>query len=207
MMHKPRFSRLWNPALAEKMEARVMLDPVTGCWNWTKGVNADGYGNGIAHEGKQIRSHRLAYFTTHGYLPPSDFPIRHLCSNPSCCCPDHLSAGTAWDNVQDMMAAGRHRSGGRSLRQRKADALAIISAGSDVTHMALAERLGVSLSTVTRNRRRAGVKSTGNRKLTEGDIRAIRQSDEPKKIIAARYGVSAANIHAIRQLRTWRHVS
>lgn len=68
------------------------------------------------------------------------------------------------------------------------------------------DRVLVSLSTVTRNRRRAGVKSIGNRRLTEEDVRAIPQSDEPNKVVAARYGVTAPNIHAIRQRKTWGHV-
>lgn len=207
-MTTPQFSRQYRPDLAEKMDARVALDPVTGCWNWTRGVNAEGYGNGINVDRKQTRAHRVAHLVTHGFLPPPDMCIRHLCSNPSCCNPDHLAMGDAWENARDAMEAGRLSHSKKSMRQRKADALVIKLASSGVTHVTLAERLGVSLSTVARTRRRAGVKvAIGRpRKLTEGDVRAIRQSGETNKELAARYDVTAPNIHAIRQRKTWRHV-
>jgi len=205
MTNTPRFSRFYQPGLAEKMDARVAVDPVTGCWEWTKGVNAEGYGNGLYVDGRQMRAHRVAYLVTHGYLPPSDVFICHLCSNPSCCRPDHLAPGTPWDNSQDTVAAGRLSQRRQSLRQRKADALAIQTAsGTDVS---LAARFGVSLSTVSRLRRAASrMKDSRAVKLTAGDVRAIRKSDEPNRVLAARYGVTAPNIHAVRLGRTWRHV-
>lgn len=209
MTYTPRFSRTHYPVLAAKMEARVAVDPVSGCWNWTKSVNADGYGTGIYVDGKQTRAHRVAYLVSRGRLPPSGFSICHLCSNPSCCRPDHLTAGSAWNNAQDTIDAGRYRRSNKSLRQRKADALAIRLAGTGETHVTLAERLGVSLSTVGRIRRGAGVKvAVGRpRKLTESDVRAIRQSGATNKELAARYAVTAPNIYAIRQRKTWKHVT
>lgn len=203
----PRFTRLHRPDLAEKMDARVTLDPITGCWNWNRGVNAEGYGNGIYVDGKQTRAHRVSYLVSNGYLPPSDVFICHLCSNPSCCRPDHLAPGTPRDNMQDARSAGRTRGSRKSLQKRKADALAIRAATSDIPHAELAVRLGVSISAVARNRRRAGIKTKSNRKLTERDIKTIRASDEPSRVIAERYGVTAPNIDAVRKRKTWRHVA
>lgn len=201
----PRYSRYYHPDLADKMEARVAFDPATGCWKWTKGVNADGYGYGIYIKGRQVRAHRAAFYVSMGILPEPQFPIRHLCSNPGCCRPDHLAVGTAEENAQDAVAAGRFRGSRKSFRQRKADALAILS--DTGTAGTLAERYGVSLSTVSRVRRRAKPQGNASKKLTESDVRAIRKSDEPNKVLAGRYGVTAPNIHAIRLGRTWRHVS
>ena len=42
--------------------------------------------------------------------------------------------------------------------------------------------------------------------LTEDDVRAIRASTEPSKVVAARYGMSVPNVYAIRSRRNWRHV-
>tara|TARA_R110000822_G_scaffold112771_1_gene243748 strand:- start:425 stop:904 length:480 start_codon:yes stop_codon:yes gene_type:complete len=42
--------------------------------------------------------------------------------------------------------------------------------------------------------------------LTEDDVRAIRASVEPGKVVAARYGMSIPNVYAIRSRRNWRHV-
>ena len=206
MTTTPRYSRFYHPDLAEKMERRVSVDPATGCWDWAKGVNADGYGNGLYVDGRQVRAHRVSYLVTHGYLPPSDVFICHLCSNPSCCRPDHLAAGTAWDNSQDTVAAGHHVRNRKSLRRRKADALALQS--SSDTNATLAERFGVSLSTISRARRGAR-RTSGNQsvKLTAEAVRDIRRSDEPSKVLAARYGVTAPNIHAVRKGVTWRHVT
>jgi HNH endonuclease len=45
------------------------------------------------------------------------------------------------------------------------------------------------------------------RKLTEADVRAIRTSTEPGVTLAARFGVTGANISAIRKRATWAHVA
>ncbi len=211
MSSTAHYSRLHYPELATKLEARVAVDPATGCWNWTRGVNADGYGNGLYVDGKQVRSHRIAFLVSTGSLPAPGLLIRHLCSNPSCCRPDHLAAGTPWENSQDTLAAGRHRAGCKSFRQEKADALAIRMA--DGPYASIAERLGVSLSTVSRARAGrtwgslpAAEGAQKARKLTEADVRAIRQSTSSHVELAIRYRVTASNIWAIREGRTWKHV-
>jgi hypothetical protein len=214
MSSTAQYSRLHYPELATKLEARVTVDPATGCWNWTRGVNADGYGNGVYVDGKQMRSHRVAFLVSTGSLPAPGLLIRHLCSNPRCCRPDHLAAGTPWENSQDTLAAGRHSNGAKSYRQKKASALAIRTA--EGPYASIAERLGVSLSTVSRTR--AGRtwsslpgaegprKALGPRKLTEDDVRAIRSCDASNNELATRFGVTAPNIWAIRENRTWKHV-
>ena len=45
------------------------------------------------------------------------------------------------------------------------------------------------------------------RKLTEDDVRAILRANESNKVLAARYGVTAPNINAIRKGLSWRHVT
>lgn len=202
MTPSPRYSRFYHPDLAAKMEARVEVDPHTGCWNWTKGVNADGYGYGLYVDGRQTRAHRVAYMVTNGYLPPRDVFVCHLCSNPSCCRPEHLAVGNAWDNAQDTKAAGRNP---KTKKRIKAEALEALL-GAEGTGGALADRFGFSLSTVMRHRRRAGLKGRPASKLTEGDVRTIRASTEKAKELAQRFGVTAPNIDAIRARRTWKHI-
>jgi hypothetical protein len=46
----------------------------------------------------------------------------------------------------------------------------------------------------------------GTSKLTEQDIRAIRRSPEPQKILAERYSVGIAAIWCIRSRRSWKHI-
>jgi hypothetical protein len=216
MTSTPRYTRTYHPELAEKLEARTTPDPITGCWNWTLGVNADGYGNGLYHQGKQHRSHRLAFLVSMGDLPPPEFPVRHLCNNPSCCRPDHLAVGTSLENAQDTVKAGRHRTRRETAEHRRARALALRGASGTIEQ--IAARYNVHPSTARRALRGRtwanlpGVREAKpygehKRKLTESDVRSIRQSDESNKVLAARYGVSAPNIYAIRKRVSWKHVT
>lgn len=224
MTSTPKYSRAYFPALAEKMETLVRADPHTGCWEWTRALNADGYGHGLFHEGRQIRAHRVAFLVSMGELPPSHEPIRHLCSNPACCRPDHLAVGTALENAQDTVEAGRYRKSKKSYVQKKRDALAIrLAEGTDAQ---IAKDLAVSISTVNRVRRGRTWKASLGFKPLDGSkkrkvpgaqdrrvklnaeaVRAIRASHESDRVLAERFGVTSTNIKSVRTLRTWKHVS
>ncbi len=54
--------------------------------------------------------HRLSYRHFKGRIPKGRH-ILHSCDNRSCCNPDHLSAGTRSQNMQDMVEKGRHYRG------------------------------------------------------------------------------------------------
>ncbi len=47
----------------------------------------------------------------------------------------------------------------------------------------------------------------GNAKLTEADVRSIRESHEPTRILSARYCVAKQTIRAIRRGDSWMHVA
>lgn len=211
MASQPSYSRAYHPKLAERMERLVRVNPNTGCWEWTRKVNADGYGYGLYHQGQQVRAHRVAFLVSMGDLPPPANPIRHLCDNPACCRPDHLAVGTALENAVDRQRAGRHRANTKTFTQRKRDALAArLAEGTDAE---AARELALSISTVNRARRgrtwrTLPVPAKGSRakKLDADKVRAIRASDEPSRVLAERYGVTAPNIDAVRNRRSWRHV-
>jgi hypothetical protein len=65
-----------------------------------------GYGKYDAG-GITYRSHRIAYFLTHGDIA-DDICILHRCDRPSCNNPRHLFAGTQTDNMQDCVSKGRY---------------------------------------------------------------------------------------------------
>jgi len=46
----------------------------------------------------------------------------------------------------------------------------------------------------------------GNAKLTENDIRLIRDSLDTPTVLARRFGVTPRNIRLIRNRQTWRHI-
>lgn len=62
----------------------------------------------------------------------------------------------------------------------------------------------------TADRNTKGRQARGERharsKLTADDVRAIRRSDEPHTVLAARYGVGETAISNIRNRRSWAHV-
>jgi hypothetical protein len=45
---------------------------------------------------------------THDRPVPAGLHVMHACDNPQCVRPDHLSAGTRSDNMQDAVRKGRH---------------------------------------------------------------------------------------------------
>jgi hypothetical protein len=76
-----------------------------GCWPWTGGLKEKNYGQ-VFFMGKSVRAHRLAYQLEFGEIPFGLF-VCHLCDNPICCNPWHLTTGTAKQNTQDMIHKGR----------------------------------------------------------------------------------------------------
>ena len=96
MITEKQINRFWNKV--EKTES---------CWNFTGYKDCDGYG--IAWAGKAVKAHRLS-----AQLAGKDMTkpiVRHLCNNPSCVNPDHLEAGTQYENMHDMLQAGRQNLG------------------------------------------------------------------------------------------------
>lgn len=79
----------------DRIKAGVIIDPVTGCWNW-QGVTSVGYGR-IKYLGKLELTHRVAYRLWVGELIPG-MHIDHLCFNTLCCNPEHLEQVTPMVN-------------------------------------------------------------------------------------------------------------
>lgn len=78
-----------------------------GCWEWTRGKNARGYGalsipariSGLDRPVK-VYAHRAAASLHAGELVPSDYVIDHLCRNTACCNPAHLEVVPQVVNVR-----------------------------------------------------------------------------------------------------------
>jgi hypothetical protein len=83
------------------------------CWPWGGVYFTDGYGRIRNHH-----AHRVVWSIVHGYMPAAEFPVRHACDNPPCCNPAHLLLGTHEENMHDMMARGRGRSGAQLRPER-----------------------------------------------------------------------------------------
>lgn len=89
-----------------RFKASFVIDKETGCWNWTRCKNGDGYAV-LSINGRQYRASRVAYTIFKGQIP-AYLLVCHTCDRPICVNPDHLFLGTPLDNVRDMVRKGRN---------------------------------------------------------------------------------------------------
>lgn len=98
---------------ADRIIASSSIDKNTGCWEWNLSKQSNGYGQ-MKHEGKMKRAHRVSFEAFNGPIP-CGMEVMHGCDNRSCVNPKHLSLGTHQNNMSDMVAKGRVRSGSDHL--------------------------------------------------------------------------------------------
>lgn len=80
------------------------IEKTDTCWLWTASTTK-GYGS---FKYKNIRTaHRFSFFVHKGEIENGKL-ICHTCDNPKCVNPDHLYAGTVFDNANDRKQRGHY---------------------------------------------------------------------------------------------------
>ena len=100
---QPLMPRFWS---------KIQRGHPNECWPWTSPSQVRGYGRfwiGSRSDGtrRPVVASRFAYEAEVGPIPDG-MQVLHRCDNPPCCNPRHLFLGTHRDNVEDMVAKGRH---------------------------------------------------------------------------------------------------
>lgn len=96
-------------AVEVRFWSKVQKHEGDNCWWWTG--KRDRHGYGLLRVGPRAagweRAHRVSWTIHNGPIPEGRH-ICHRCDQPGCVRPDHLYAGTAMDNVRDMVERKRH---------------------------------------------------------------------------------------------------
>ena len=87
----------------EKFESKFIVAH-NDCWNWCGCLDSQGYG-AFRYTTKTVKAHRFSYELYVGQIPKG-LGVLHKCNNCKCVNPNHLYAGTQYDNVQDAIEAG-----------------------------------------------------------------------------------------------------
>jgi len=96
-----------NPKTTTNFWKKVEAGPFMDCWLWTASKLPDGYGRFAVNRRLQL-AHRVSWIIHNGPIPEGML-ICHRCDCPSCVNPYHLYAGTASDNMQDMIRKDRRK--------------------------------------------------------------------------------------------------
>lgn len=146
----------------DMLEKKSALDIKTGCRIWVAWVNKFGYGSLGENYRKQYnvsRPHQLSYLLYVGKYNKNIYQINHKCNNASCINPDHLYAGTAKDNTQDMLVSGRDnfargsRSGSSKLTENDVLEIRQRLSNGEIAKM-ICKEFGVSSGTISSIRTR-----------------------------------------------------
>jgi hypothetical protein len=179
MDNAPKILPHLTPNDITRFWSKVRNGPPRECWPWLGGTFQNGYGR-FAASRRSLKSHRVAFYLSHGY-DPGDAYVCHHCDNPSCCNGSHLFDGTAAANSADMAQKGR------------------TNTPSGVRH-----------GSVTKPESRARGEGHGNAKLTAQDVLNIRtqwgSGGFTMQSLADRFGISRRQIGFIVRREQWAHI-
>ncbi len=139
----------------ERFDSFVMPEPMSGCFLWIGGTDADGYGC-FWYEGKTVKAHKMSWIMNFGSIPDNQC-VLHKCDNPPCINPNHLFLGSNKDNTQDSIKKNRRAIfyGDENPVSKLTSTDVALIRTSKTKQQILAKELGVtrSLISMVRNRK------------------------------------------------------
>ncbi len=123
-----------HDTLARRLFCKVVIDPVTGCWNFAGSIRPDGYGQICIKKPRLRLTHIVAWELFNGPIAPGHaFELHHVCENRRCCRPDehhvqrvtnkeHKAASpnnVAYKHAQKTHCPRGHPLSGDNLRKTK----------------------------------------------------------------------------------------
>jgi hypothetical protein len=87
--------------LCHRLRDRILIDPVTGCWNWQGTLAQNGYPQ-LKEGGKTVSAHRHACQIMNG-KPEDGMDASHLCANRRCVNPNHLIWESHAENMERIV--------------------------------------------------------------------------------------------------------
>lgn len=103
-------------------------------------------------EKSKIVGTRYIYFLQHGRHLEDGLLMRHTCDNRLCLNPEHLLAGTQWENMEDMMKRNRgNASGYVGLKPEVVREIKIMLRDNPgITYKAVGEAFGVTPASISK---------------------------------------------------------
>lgn len=139
----------------DRFWTKVNQNSNNGCWEWTAGTTAAGYGCFSLSKMPKL-AHRVSYELHHPNQQISGLFICHKCDNPKCVNPAHLFAGTHKDNMRDMVVKGRSSAGEKRHTAKLTEQDVIAIRNDPRPYIDIENEYGISNPTVSyiKNRKR-----------------------------------------------------
>lgn len=139
-----RATRPRSQAIDRIME-HAMPEPNSGCWLWLGSIERKGYGH-LRFNGRTVYAHRLSLATFKSLA--AGLNALHTCDVPCCVNPDHLYAGTAYENRLDAVCRNRVPTGERHPQAKLTDDIVRAIRKDTRSPAAIARGLGVTVQTI-----------------------------------------------------------
>ena len=179
------------------------------CWPWQGYIHPDGYGQ-VRYHGKMQKAHRIAYLLTIGNIP-DDMELDHLCKSRDCINPNHLEPVTRETNINrsDSLAVKNRQKTHCPKGHPYSEENTILDKSSGGRRCQICRR---EQAKYRKRWRLASFHGTpkgilnNHAKITEDDVKYIRDSSLPYRELAKMFHMSINSIYWIHNRITWKHV-